>query len=195
MQMKRTSALSRIRQRWLKRIRSVRKPDKIGRACKGIYLSLLFSALSAEVPKRKIDHQCSWPVSCRTSSERVRNPLMKTDRVESHASSIVKKRVDQRNTSGENLDLFSPNVTIGAMGDHYLIRIMTYKKYTPLSKYLSTFEVESMDVINVTIFTSGNKVFYAITIQAAVKSQWEIDVLHDELCGLASTRWEQDQKM
>lgn len=167
----------------------------MGIANKGIYLSLLFSALRAEVPKGKIDHQCSRPVACRTSSGRVTNPEMKIDTVESHASSIVKKTVDQRDTTGENLDVFSPNVIIGTMGDYYSITILTYKKYTPLSKYVSIFEVESMDVINVTMFTSGNKVFYAITIQAAVKSQWEIDVLHDKLCRLASTRWEQNQNV
>jgi len=32
-------------------------------------------------------------------------------------------------------------------GAHYSIRIFTYKKYTPLNILLSTFEVESMDVI------------------------------------------------
>lgn len=167
----------------------------MGIAYKGIYLPLLFFALRAEVPKGKIEHQCSLPVACRTSSERVTTPEMKIDRVESHASSIVKKTVDQRDTSGENLDVFSPNVTIGTMGDHYAVRILTYKKYTPLSKYLSMFEVESMDVINVTMFTSGNKVSYAITIHVAVKCQWEIDVLHDKLCRLACTRWEQNQNV
>lgn len=195
MQMKPSGVLSRIRQRWMRRIRSSRKLDKMGRAYKGIYLSLLFSALRAEVPKGKIDQQCSRPVACQAGSERVANPEMKIGGVESHASSIVKKTVDQRDTTGENLDVFSPNVTIGTMGDHYSITILTYKKYTPMSKYLSMFEVESMDVTNMTMFTSGNKVFYAITIQDPVKSQWEIDVLHDKLCRLASTRWEQNQNL
>lgn len=79
--------------------------------------------------------------------------------------------MDNMDSPGQTLCEFNPNVTIGATGAHYLIRIFTYKNFTPLSVYLSKLEVEGMEVVNFTMFTGGNKVFYAIIMQASMKSQ------------------------
>lgn len=89
---------------------------------------------------------------------------------------------------GQTLCEFSPNVTIRTTGAHYLIRIFTYKNFTPLSVYLSKLELESMEVVNYTMFTVGNKMFYAIIVQDSMKSQLEIDLLRDRLSRLASTK-------
>ena len=55
---------------------------------------------------------------------------IKTDRVEDHQSLslMMRETMDQRDATGEKLDGFNPNVTIGTMGAHYWIRILTYKK-------------------------------------------------------------------
>lgn len=96
--------------------------------------------------------------------------------------------MDNMDSPGQTLCEFNPNVTIGATGAHYLIRIFTYKNFTPLSVYLSKLEVEGMEVVNFTMFTGGNKVFYAIIMQASMKSQLEIDLLCDQLYRLAATK-------
>lgn len=190
MALKQSNTLSRIQHSCMGRIRSSRKQHKIGRGYKGIYSSLVFAALRAAVPRRKVDKKWFRPVSCRKVSNPAKGPQNKTDRVEGHPSLIMRKTVDQRDTTREKLDGFNPNVTIGTMGAHYWIRILTYKKYTPLSNYLATFEVDNMEVMNLTMFTSINNVFYSIILEASVKSKLEIDLLRDRLQRLASTKCE-----
>jgi len=192
--MKPTSTLSRIRYGRIGRSRSSRKHDKIRRGYKRIYSSLVFAALREAVPKRKIDQKWFGPVSCGKRSDCVRGPQIKTDRVESRPSLVMRKLVDNTDPPGETLGGSNPNVTIGTMGAHYLIRIFTYKNFTPLSVYLSKLEVESMEVVNVATFTGGNNVFYDIVIQASVKSQSEIHLLRDHLCRLASAEIGQNSK-
>jgi hypothetical protein len=80
------------------------------------------------------------------------------------------------------------SVTIETMGNDFLIRIFTYRNYTPLSTYMLMFETESMEVINVTMFSTGNKLFYAITVNTPLKSELEIDLLRNKLYRLASTK-------
>lgn len=182
--MKPTSARSRIRYGRAGRIRNSGKQDKIRRVIKRIYSSLLFAALRGAVPKRQIDQNCSWPVSSGKQSDCFRSSQIKTDRVETHLRKLVDNMVPSRQTLSE----FNPSVTIGATGVHYLIRIFTYKNFTPLSVYVSKLEVEGMEVVNFTMFTGGNKVFYAIIMQASMRSQLEIDLLRDQLYCLASTK-------
>ena len=107
---------------------------------------------------------------CRNFSDTLIYPKIKTDRVEDHQSLslMMRETMDQRDATGENLDGFNPNVTIGTMGAHYWIRILTYKNHTPLSNYLATFEVESMEVMNLTMFTSTNKVLYDIILKVSI---------------------------
>lgn len=186
--MKPTRAGSRIRYGSAGRIRSSRKKDKIRRVIKKIYSSLLFAALRGIVPKRQIDQNCFWPVSSGKQSDCVRSSRIKTDRVETHPSLVMRKLVDNMDPPGQTLCEFSPNVTIRTTGAHYLIRIFTYKNFTPLSVYLSKLELESMEVVNYTMFTVGNKMFYAIIVQDSMKSQLEIDLLRDRLSRLASTK-------
>ena len=116
----------------------------------------------------QVDHKYFPPVSCRKFSDRLICPKIKTDRVEDQPSLMMRKTVDQRDATGEKLDGFNPNVTIGTMGAHYWIRILTYKNHTPLSNYLATFEVESMEVMNLTMFTSTNKVLYDIILKVSI---------------------------
>jgi len=74
------------------------------------------------------------------------------------------------------------------MGVHFLIRIFTFRNYTPLSTYLLMLETESMEVINVTVFNTENKLFYAITVNTPMKSELEIDLLRNKLYRLASAK-------
>lgn len=71
-----------------------------------------------------------------------------------------------------------------------MIRIFTYKNYTPLSAYLLMLEMESMEVMNVTAHNNQNKLFYAIAVNTSKKSQLEIDLLRHKLYRLASTKCE-----
>jgi hypothetical protein len=82
------------------------------------------------------------------------------------------------------------SVTIETMGVHFLIRIFTYRNYTPLSTYMLMLEAESMEVINITMFSTEKKLFYAITVNTPMKSELEIDILRNKLYRLASTKSE-----
>jgi len=80
------------------------------------------------------------------------------------------------------------SVTIETMGVQFFIRIFTYRNYTPLSTYMLMLETESMEVINITMFSTGNKLFYAITVNTPMKSELEIDLLRSKLYRLASAK-------
>jgi len=103
----------------------------------------------------------------------------------------VAKRKRHQNLSSHTHPSPNPcSVTIATMGFHYLIRIFTYRDYTPLSTYLLMLERESMEVINVTVHRAENKLFYAIAVNTPMKSELEIDLLRNKLYRLASTKSE-----
>lgn len=105
-------------------------------------------------------------------------------------AAVAKRKKHQNRSSHTHPrpDSCSVSVTIGTTGIDYLIRIFTYKNYTPLSAYLLMLEMESMEVMNVTAHNNQNKLFYAIAVNTSKKSQLEIDLLRHKLYRLASTK-------
>lgn len=119
------------------------------------------------------------------------NTRSQYNRIYSSPLSVALRAAVAKRKKHQNLTSPDPcNVTIATMGNHHLIRIFTYKNYYPFSTYLLMLEKENMEVINFTLHTSGNKVFYAIAVNAPMKSELEIDLLRNKLYRLASAKSE-----